>query len=90
MIWTDNQHLISDVCLEELHYFAARIELKREWFQDHPRHPHYDLTSARMLSAAIRAGAKVCSTKALVFRCATELSHPAWKAIVAKEESDSD
>lgn len=40
---------------EALHTFAARIGLRREWFQD-GRIPHYDLTP-RMRSAAILAGA---------------------------------
>jgi Protein of unknown function (DUF4031) len=28
---------------EELHLMAAEIGLKREWFQDRPGAPHYDL-----------------------------------------------
>lgn len=42
-------HLICDDFspegLEELHCFAARLGLRREWFQDPPRRPrpHYDL-----------------------------------------------
>ena len=35
-------HMVSD-SLDELHSMARRIGLHREWFQDHPRHPHYDL-----------------------------------------------
>jgi hypothetical protein len=32
--------------LEELHRFARKLGLKREWFQGRPehRHPHYDMT----------------------------------------------
>ena len=30
--------------LEELHQFAERIGLKRDWFQARPGLPHYDLT----------------------------------------------
>lgn len=30
--------------LDELHAFAKRLGLKREWFQDHVVAPHYDLT----------------------------------------------
>ncbi|NTX09087.1 DUF4031 domain-containing protein [Myxococcus sp. CA040A] len=43
---------------EELHAFAARIGLKREWFQAPPKasKPHYDLTPPRR-AAALEAGA---------------------------------
>lgn len=40
----------------ELHAFAARIGLKRTWFQDKPSGAHYDVTGGRR-HAAIRAGA---------------------------------
>lgn len=40
-------HLTVDGDLEELHVFARRLGLRREWFQDHPLHPHYDLTASR-------------------------------------------
>lgn len=42
--------------LDELHAFAARIGMKRAWFQPHPRHPHYDLTESRR-KMAIEKGA---------------------------------
>lgn len=42
--------------LQALHDLAARIGLRREWFQAHPRHPHYDLTASKR-PAAIAAGA---------------------------------
>jgi len=48
-------HLTAD-SIDELHTFAQRIGLRREWFQDHPLHPHYDLTPGRR-EAALRAGA---------------------------------
>lgn len=43
---------------EELHALAARIGLKRAWFQESPpaSKPHYDLTPPRRVDA-IRAGA---------------------------------
>lgn len=50
-----SSHLTSDT-EAELHVFAARIGLKRGWFQADPRHPHYDLTESRR-EAAIAAGA---------------------------------
>lgn len=42
--------------LEELHLLAERIGLRREWFQDHPRYPHYDLTP-ELRARALLAGA---------------------------------
>ena len=51
-------HLFAD-SIEELHAFAAKIGLLREWFQESRRgaFPHYDLTS-RKRCEAIAAGAK--------------------------------
>jgi hypothetical protein len=43
MILFDGVHLATNGPIEELHEFAQSIGLKREWFQDHPRHPHYDV-----------------------------------------------
>ncbi len=40
-------HLTTDGPLDELHAFAARIGMKREWFQNHAIAPHYDLTAGR-------------------------------------------
>jgi hypothetical protein len=42
--------------LTELHELAAKIGLKRAWFQDHKTMPHYDLTPIKR-ALAIRAGA---------------------------------
>jgi hypothetical protein len=49
-------HLTAD-SLEELHGFARRIGLKREWFQNNPLAPHYDLSPKRH-AAALAAGAQ--------------------------------
>lgn len=46
--WTGGGHLQADT-LDELHEFAERIGLRREWFQSKPGRPendHYDLTRA--------------------------------------------
>ena len=55
--WPYNQscHLVAD-SLTELHAFAKRSALKRAWFQNHPRLPHYDLTASKR-QRAIRLGA---------------------------------
>lgn len=46
--------------ISELHQLAARIGLRRDWFQGDPAHPwpkqHYDVTKTKR-EAAIRAGA---------------------------------
>lgn len=44
--------------VDALHAFAARIGLKRAWFQPDPRggHSHYDLTASKRI-LAVRAGA---------------------------------
>jgi hypothetical protein len=44
--WTGGGHLQADTA-EELHAFAERLGMRREWFQSKPGRPendHYDLT----------------------------------------------
>lgn len=48
-------HLFAD-SLEEMHRFALAIGLRRGWFQEHPRLPHYDVTAGKRREA-IRKGA---------------------------------
>ncbi|MCX7934071.1 MAG: DUF4031 domain-containing protein [Planctomycetota bacterium] len=48
-------HMWSDD-LEALHLMAARIGLRREWFQNRAGFPHYDLLPPRR-AAALRLGA---------------------------------
>jgi hypothetical protein len=46
--WSGGGHLQADT-LEELHEFAQRLGLRREWFQRKPGRPendHYDLSRA--------------------------------------------
>jgi hypothetical protein len=47
--WAKSAHLIADT-LDELHEFAARVGLRRAWFQQGST-PHYDLTEARHAKA---------------------------------------
>ena len=69
MIVTDGLHLIEDEGdLPSLHTFARRLGLEHKWFQDHPRHPHYDLTTGRMRRKAVYLGAKVVPPRGLVRR----------------------
>lgn len=48
-------HMEADT-IEELHEMADKLELRREWFQDHPRHPHYDLSKSKR-AQALKLGA---------------------------------
>jgi hypothetical protein len=51
-------HLLTDGSMAELHLFAARLGLKRAWFQEEidPRLGHYDLTPA-LRALAVELGA---------------------------------
>ena len=51
-------HLFAD-SIAELHEFASRLGLKRVWFQDHPRLPHYDVTSNKRTEAIHRGAIEV-------------------------------
>lgn len=57
----------TDAGLAELHAMAKRIGLRREWFQDKPGFPHYDLTASRR-AAAVAAGAEQVNAFAYVRR----------------------
>lgn len=46
--------------LEALHAFAARLGLRRSYFQDHPTMPHYDLTASKH-ALALRLGAHLAT-----------------------------
>jgi len=48
-------HLEADT-LEELHAFAARLGLRRAWFQEHNMGDHYDLTPSKR-ELAVKLGA---------------------------------
>lgn len=54
-------HLVSDqLDPTELHEFAAKLGLKREWFQQRPNCPwydHYDIVGSRR-KAALKLGAQ--------------------------------
>jgi hypothetical protein len=67
VILTDGVHLMdSEGDVRALHEFARGLGLERRWFQDHPRHPHYDLTTGRMRRKAVARGAKVVPSRGLV------------------------
>jgi hypothetical protein len=56
--WSGGGHMQADT-LDELHAFAARIGMRREWFQSkagRPENDHYDLTrAAREFAIALGA-----------------------------------
>jgi hypothetical protein len=60
-------HLVADG-LDELHDFAARLGLKRLWFQGNASTPHYDLT-ARRRAKALTMGAIELGRHDFVVKC---------------------
>ena len=70
MIFIDTKgHLTTDGDAEEVHAFALRLGLKRRWYQNHARHPHYDVTSQFLRKRAVTMGANLVQPKELVRRC---------------------
>lgn len=63
-------HLVAD-SLDELHGFAKRLGLKRGWFQEQTRYPHYDVT-VQVRERALRLGA-LDGDRALVVSCSKRL-----------------
>jgi hypothetical protein len=72
-------HLIADT-EEELHNFAAKIGMKRAWFQCGDKHamPHYDLVSSRRKKAvelgAIEINRRQLSEKLNTYRISKNLN----------------
>jgi len=65
MIYIDKVgHMVADT-LEELHVFASRLGLKREWYQD-KKLPHYDLTTVKMKHKAKQLGAIEINSRKIV------------------------
>lgn len=62
--WSQASHLMADT-LDELHGFAERLGMKREWFQGNGRHPHYDLSPERW-AEALRLGAQEVDSRELI------------------------
>lgn len=61
-------HMMTDGDVSELHQMAQRIGLKRHWFQNKKRHPHYDLRPPQR-ALAIQHGAIAVDGGELVRRC---------------------
>ena len=70
MVYVDKVHMVAD-SLEELHFFAEKIGLKKHFFEGVRKgHPHYDLTNKAIIFKALDNGAIVVSSKKIV-----EISH---------------
>lgn len=54
-------HMWAD-SVEELHSFAQGIGMKRSWFQNHKRFPHYDLVPSKR-EEAVQRGAQECTLR---------------------------
>jgi hypothetical protein len=61
-------HMAVEGDIEHLHEFARTLGLKREWFQDKPKAPHYDLIPSKR-DAAIKLGAVPVESGILLERC---------------------
>jgi hypothetical protein len=60
--------MMTDGDLSELHEMADRIGLKQEWFQDHPAHPHYDLSNKKR-KLAVKHGAVEVISQVMIRIC---------------------
>ncbi|AVI86951.1 MULTISPECIES: DUF4031 domain-containing protein [Pseudomonas syringae group] len=60
-------HLVAD-SLDELHSFAARLGLHRNWFQSESFYPHYDVTLSVKARAMI-LGAKHADRRQIIGCC---------------------
>jgi hypothetical protein len=68
-------HLTTDGNLAELHAFAARLGMRRAWFQDHRIAPHYDLTPGRR-QLALQQGACFVSAREQAMRRRAKKAEP--------------
>ena len=62
---------LSDEGFEHLHAMAQRLGIPRRGFQDHPRHPHYDLHPG-LRALAVEWGAIEVTSKELIRRCSLD------------------
>ena len=68
-------HMLADT-VAELHEMAARIGMRREWFQPYSR-PHYDLSKTRR-AAAVKLGAVEVDRHGIV--AVMKRCQPTWVA----------
>jgi hypothetical protein len=60
-------HLVAD-SLDELHVFAKKLGLRRQWFQEKSYYPHYDVTMS-VRDKALNFGALSIDRAALIACC---------------------
>ncbi len=60
-------HLVADT-LAELHDFADRLGLRRDWFQERASYPHYDITLL-LRDRAVQMGARSADKAQLLLCC---------------------
>jgi hypothetical protein len=70
-----NGHLASDSSLEDLHFFASRMDLGRYRLREEFERPHYYLTSKAEIAQAVSMGAKKAH-KRDVMACARRFAKP--------------
>ena len=75
-------HMVATENEMELHIFARKLGLKRQWFQqpskNSKRHSHYDLTTTKKKNQALLFGAKQVPTIDIITK--------AWWAKEAKND----
>ncbi|MFY3606581.1 DUF4031 domain-containing protein [Achromobacter xylosoxidans] len=76
-------HLTAD-SLDELHAFAAKINISVRAFHRGARHPHYDITGAQR-DRAIRGGASPVTAREVVFVARRAVDHTS--TVSARSES---
>jgi len=65
VILTDGTHLVGDP-VEKLHKFAESVGLKKSWYQNHSKHPHYDILSKDIMKKALLKGAVLGTKKQII------------------------
>lgn len=73
-------HLVAD-SIEELHEFAQRLGLQRNWFQHAASYPHYDVT-VEVRQKALRVGA-VEGDRVKIITCARKMKVQLLSARIA-------
>jgi hypothetical protein len=74
-------HLFADT-VDELHEFAGRIGLRREWFQAHSLVPHYDLTANKRRVAVSMGAVQSDRDLARLIRIRCECGRD-WREVIA-------
>lgn len=75
----------SEKGLAELHALAAKIGLRRAWYQDKPTHKHYDVTPPKR-ALAVRFGAVEVSQREYAKKCS---DNPVLLRLIAENEAEA-